>query len=666
MHPAMLQAFNVSEITSLVRQELRGADLKSMVCVCHQWWKAFGPYLWERVFIDADPDKDDRQVIFRNGLAARSLTLSIYDAQDTRGVIRYVAEKCRNVYRLHLKLFSPDLVVVKRPGLEDGEEAQKGFAMREESETGLLDELLNQLSFVSELTLSIAHEDLQAEVLWCVTSLPNLRTLTVYGGLQFMTTLARKNKRCNWALIAQVARGCSSLQSLTVGWDSPATVTPVPSKRIDGISHAPIPSLRSLNVCFSNADPSLLEQVYPYCPNLRELIFQSVKIADYALKQHIQVVAASCPRLTSFKFEADTYGAMQIHAHTLLDGPLLSISSLRLSLGRQDPEFIRNINLGSSTSFISVLHLADVTSYELLFKIMTSMAGLCRLTLSGYLSGDGARNRNGYSSVKTYYENDRYLTSRLSEFACKDTLMFLDVTHLVMSSLKFHALFFQRVQGLTQLKRLEISHRQLQDARLEETWTDDENPDHLTNASVCPNETIDPGMILDTRLEETQTDLDEDPDRLTRSSVYPDKVIDPRTIPRRLKQNLCVFGIAYVRTRDSDDGPEGGHVPHTGWGSPERLSDEVLEAGFHGQVTTLPDKTFILFPSVEFLYVFDCNPIRGYWEKEHYISEHMASALVRMMPELKVLAFDRALGEGLKRVKQTYPHVIFDCIRSQQ
>jgi hypothetical protein len=567
-------------------------------------------------------------------------------------VIRYVAEKCRNVYRLHLKLFSPNLVVVKRSGLEDGEEVQKGFAMREESETDLLDKLLSQLSFVSELTLSIAHEDLQAEVLWCVTSLPNLRKLTVYGGLQFKNTLARKNKRCNWALISQVARGCPSLESLTVGWDSPATATLVPGKQINGIFHAPIPSLRSLNVCFSETDPSLLERVYPYCPNLRELIFQSVKISDKTLKQHIQAVTASCPRLTSFKFKADTYGVTQSHVHTLLDGPLLNISSLELSLGRQDDEFIRDINLGSSTSFISVLHLDDVTSYELLFKVMTSMAGLCRLTLSGYLSGDALRHGNGYSSVSIYYENDRYLTSRLSEFACKDTLMFLDVTHLVMGSLKFHALFFQRVQGLTQLKRLEISHRQLQDARLEETWTDDEGPDHLTNSSVRP--------------EETQTDPDEDPDRLTRSSVYPDKVIDPRTIPRRLKENLAMFGIAYVRTKDIDDGPEGGYVPHTGWGSPERLSDEELEVGFNGQITTLPDKTFVLFPSLKFLYVFDCNPIRDYREKEHYISEHMASALVQMMPELKVLAFDRALGEGLKRVKQTYPHIMFDCIRSQQ
>ncbi|KAF9923426.1 hypothetical protein BGZ65_008890, partial [Modicella reniformis] len=554
----MSQALNVIEITSLIRQELRGSDLKSMVCVCHHWWKAFGPYLWEKVYIDTDPDKDDRQVIFRNGLAAQCLTLSIYDAQDTRGVVRYVADTCRNVHRLHLKLFSPDVVVVRKNKILDPQEQQqqqqqqeRDWATREETDTGLLDQLLSQLSLVSEVTISIAHEDIQPEVLWCITSLHNLRKLTVYGGLPVKKFLVRKNKRCNWGLITQVISQSPYLESLVVGWNCPPLPPPPePASAAGDNSHivlanthnnAPIPSLRSLNVCLSNVDGSRMDLIYPHCPNLRELGFQAVKISDAVLRQHIQAVTRSCPKLQSFKYQGDEYNKDHSFIQTFLDGPLLNLSSLSLCLGRQDQLFFKVVvERWITSNSLSVLRLDDISNYELLFKVITLMTGISRLKLAGLLRGrnGGSNDSYGYKSVQKYYDKEKYSDSRLPEFGSKDTLEFLDVTHLDFNSLKCHHLFFDRVQNLTRLKRLEISHRQVQDSRLEETWSDpDEDPNLLSRYATTTTTTT------------TTTTC-------SFGSMYPDKVIDPQTISKRQKLSLRMFGVAYVRTRDVDYCPE--------------------------------------------------------------------------------------------------------------
>ncbi|KAF9577589.1 hypothetical protein BGW38_007110, partial [Lunasporangiospora selenospora] len=86
------------------------------VLVCKAWWRLLAPYLWENIHIDYNPRystldhcHDENKVVFRNGLAARSLTLSIYHPTDIDGTIAFVAKSCKNVSRLHLKLFSPQL-----------------------------------------------------------------------------------------------------------------------------------------------------------------------------------------------------------------------------------------------------------------------------------------------------------------------------------------------------------------------------------------------------------------------------------------------------------------------------------------------------------------------------------------------------------------------------
>ncbi|KAF9184380.1 hypothetical protein BGZ49_004435 [Haplosporangium sp. Z 27] len=659
MHPAMYQALDVTEITVHIRKELRGADLKSMVLVNHLWWKTFGPYLWENIYIDANPEQDDHKIIFRNGLAARCLTLSLYDHLDSQGVASYVAEKCRNITQLHLKLFSPDLVIIDTKSKQaryQKDESQlrrkEYFALKEECATDLLDNLFKKFPYVSDLTISIGHEDIQPEVLWCLTTLPRLRKLTVNGGLRADKYIIRKNWRCNWHLLMRIARECPFIESLSVAWEShkdqalsdeetmdwmsnmfsetgESSETEMPKTGISIPAAEQIQSLQWLNISECELYNSLLDIAYASCPNLRGISFRAVKVTPIILKDHIKVLSSSCPRLRFFEFKDFTKNDQ--YSSVLLGGPLLNVSTLTLDVGGYDKCDFDKERLWKGVHSITTLTLCNIFSYELLFDIMSNMSGLTHLTLSGYFNGKSTYH--GYSTVQSYTDNDRSLGMRLPPFACQDTLQFLDVTKLDIGSLKCHKLFFDRVQALPQLKRLEINNRHVQDARIEETWTDH----------------------------------DEDPDLFSKDSFYPDKVIDPRDIINRRCQNLQYFHHAYAHTKDRTRGPEGQSTYYYYYRNvPSSIDgDETeYEALLTAVAAAIPDKIFCMFPSVEFLYIHDDEPIRDYWNQEHYISEHIAGALVEMMPKLKVLALDKALGVGLKRVKQTYPHIIFDLIQA--
>ncbi|KAF9993111.1 hypothetical protein BGZ79_002257 [Entomortierella chlamydospora] len=659
-HPAMYQALDVTEITVHIRQELRGLDLKSMVLVNRLWWKTFGPYLWENIYIDADPENDDRQVIFRNGLAVRCLTLSIYDPLDSRGVAGYVAEKCRNITQLHLKLFSPDLVIVDSKSKQercgnDPQKIKRSFALKEESKTDLLDSLFAKLPYVSELTISFAHEGLQPEVLWCLKKLHRLRKLVINGGLRAgKKCILRKNWKCNWPLLMRVARECQFLESLTVAWESRRALDLVSEEEVfaglgeifNDMTTPPkdettktrisipvseqVQSLRWLHISDCEIHCSLLDIVYASCPNLRGVGFKSVKVTPIVLEENIEVLTSSCPLLRSFEFYDPP---MSGDYKALLEGPLLNLSTLKVDIGIQTAQKFNGLgDLCRGVHSVTSLDLSNIYSYRYLMEIMVNMTGLTHLKLSGALFGEVARAQgdSGYGYVKSYFREDLSQELRLPAFACQDTLQSLDVTELELGSLKFHKLFFDRVQAMPQLRRLEISNRQVQDARIEETWTDP----------------------------------DEDPDLLNKDSFYPDKVIDPRLIVKRRQFNYRHFNLAYAHTKDRMRGPEGEEIHYRYFWAQHHNNGSDDDAALTAAVDAIPDKVFCLFPAVEFLYVYDDDFKRDYWNQEHYISEHIASALVRMMPKLKVMAYDKALGVGLRRVKQTYPHIIFDQIQT--
>ncbi|KAF9353768.1 hypothetical protein BGX26_008473 [Mortierella sp. AD094] len=462
-HSAMYQAFDVTEVTALIRQELRGFELKSMVLVSRQWWKAFGPYLWENIYIDANPEQDDRKVIFRNGLAARCLTLSIYDPADQRGVVKYVTEKCCNITQLHLKLFASGLVI-----------SNAGFI-----ETKLLDSLFDNLPNISDLTISIAHEDLQPEVLWCVTRMLRLKRLTINGGLRGSGYIMRKNWKCNWPLLVRIARECQNLETLSVAWESRTSeerimgATPPVAWALEAraaVDRYRVESLKWLNISDCEVHDSVLDVVYQMCPNLRGISFKSITTTPQALAKNIQKLTQCCPSLRSFEFNDLVSTNRNNYTSVLLDRPILGLGSLAAHLGtlnENNPDFDRISQQWHRVHItLTNLDLSGIDSYQLLFNIMAKISGLSRLTLSGYLTG---KRCDDYSVVETYYNNDKFMGHRLPKFACQDTLQTLDVTRLEFYSFKCHKLFFDRVQNMPQLKRLEVNHRHIQAARLKET-----------------------------------------------------------------------------------------------------------------------------------------------------------------------------------------------------
>ncbi|KAF9903933.1 hypothetical protein BX616_001480, partial [Lobosporangium transversale] len=636
-HTFMYQALNVSEITYIIRRELRGHDLKTMVLVNRLWWKAFGPYLWENIYIDANPEQDDRQIIFRNGLAAKRLTLSIYDPQDTRGTVSYVAERCQNVSELHLKLFSPSLVDVDAIVMLKGDgnpSLGKPFGLQHETRTTLLDSLLTKLPFITDLTISLADEKLKPEVLWCVTKISRLQRLTVNGGLPTKNYILRRNWSCSWDLLMQVARECPTLDSLSVAWESRRLIDTIPDIQdvvlenmremyfaIEGIQEMtdntptvtsiplPVPSLKRLDISCCETYDGLLDQILQSCSNLREVTFQSVKTIAGTLDNCIQTLTIFCSRLRAFSFEPATDDDSD-YSKVLLDGPLLNIPCLKLSLGRVSLDSIQSVGLRwDGAHSITVLDIS-INNYMFLFKLMTTMTGLEHLTLRGSLYGVSCES---HEDLLKYFENEKVPYLALPEFASQSTLKSLNLTQLEFGSLKCHQLFFDRVQRLPQLRQLELSHRQVQDARLEETWMD----------------LGDPQMSSDITQGRTG---------------YPYTIFSPATIKIRRRPNYNMYGVAYANTLDSGYGPE--NELRTMYYTPTWVADQQQQLQYDDVeriVNLIPDKTFRHFPAVEFLYIYDDSPTYNFIKEEHYLSEHMASALVQMMPKLKVMAFDRSL-----------------------
>lgn len=64
------------------------------------------------------------------------------------------------------------------------------LGIRSECKTNLLNSLLSELPHISELTLSIAHQDLRPELLWCVPNLTILRKLTIGGRVYCLLTIS--------------------------------------------------------------------------------------------------------------------------------------------------------------------------------------------------------------------------------------------------------------------------------------------------------------------------------------------------------------------------------------------------------------------------------------------------------------------------------------------
>ncbi|KAG9061607.1 hypothetical protein KI688_007186 [Linnemannia hyalina] len=679
----MSRALDMSEISYLIRQDLKGVHLKSAVLVCKLWWRLFAPYLWERVFIDADPDEKDREVLVRNGLAARSLTLSIYDPEDREGVVGYVVDRCRNVEALHLKLFSPELVAVDTEAMErrlwktwenygagvKNTDQERQFGIRSECKTDLLDSLLSKLPYLSELTLSIAHEDLRPEVLWCVPTLTRLRKLTIAGGLGVNGYIVHKNRLCDWDLILRTSRECKYLNSLSVSWESHKAQDANLDGHISKVSEmfesldaressatdqeAPLPpvpkneqfpSLRTLAVSFCEMHLSQMDFFYRSCPNLRAVEFKSVQASTYIMEKNLKSLALSCPNLLSFKLlDACKTGNRIDYSTSLLASPRTSLHSLTLSATANATATVFGNNPAADNDYthiyykddtkwtpppsVTFLNVRDIKHPTVLLDTIASTpAGLTHLIIDGYIPNDTYQlhylynfhpiQQSSYSLVERLYNLEKDPLLRLPTFACGGTLEYLDVSTLDVSECrKLFKILFWRVQELKGLRFLKIGREHVLAANLELTWSDDT----LVGGKGDDDGDDDDGQTGETA-KTAMTTANESEDENN-----------------------------YDNNNNNNDSIEG----------------EQEESG------ELPDdqdreKVFNWFPTVEHLYLVDTES-RRFHSQNPFLTLHQASALVRMMPRLKVMSFNREDAKaGLEGIIEACPKVSFNFMMRQK
>lgn len=662
-YSAMGRALDMPEIAYLIRQDLQGIHLKSAVLVCKLWWRLFAPYLWERVFIDADLTQQDREVLVRNGLAARSLTLSIYDPEDVKGVVAYVAERCRNVEALHLKLFSPRLVVVDTDAMktrlkeayeDDGvgdkqsndsdrdPDRKRQFGIRSECRTDLLDSLLSKLPYVSELTLSIAHEDLRPEVLWCVPTMTRLRKLTIGGGVLLTGYILHKNRLCDWDVILRTSRECKYLNSLSVSWESnnlqdanldghlgkisemfesleaqDSSMSAADQKKQPVVpKNEQFLSLRALSVSSCEINASQMDLFYRSCPNLRGVEFKSIRASSDIMERNLRCLALSCPNLLSFKL-LDAHGTNDRidYSTSLLTSPRTSLHSLTLSVTANiiatvfgnDPserDYTRNNKVDTKWTpppSVTTLNIRDIKHSTVLIDIITSApTGLTHLTIDGYIPDSSHIYRyytnvfsdDSYAITERLFKLEKDPLLRLPGFPCVETLSYLDVSSLDVAECKgLFSILFRRVQELKGLKFLKMARQHVLTAELEMTWS---------------NDTLDGG----------------------------------------------------------EDHLEGTPATTT---TPAEQGEELDNSNaFEEQAYEDNEKVFVWFPTVEHLYLVDTNFCR-YSARRPFLTTHQASALVRMMPRLKAMSFNRVdAKDGLEDIIEASPRISFNFITQQK
>ncbi|KAF9118132.1 hypothetical protein BGW39_001458 [Mortierella sp. 14UC] len=659
---AMARALNISEISFLIRQDLRGFHLKSAVLVCKLWWRQFAPYLWERVFIDTDPDQQDCEVLVRNGLAARSLTLSIYDPLDAKGVVAYVAERCRNVMALHLKLFTPELVIVDQrakdrrlkktwaldAGDKDGNNSNdsdqmRQFGIRSECKTDLLDSLLSKLPWVSELTLSIAHEDLRPEVLWCVPTLTKLRKLTVLGGLPSMDYILHKNRQCDWDLLLRVSRECKYLNSLAVSWEAHALnydsvnqhrfkmsemfesletpSAPELKKRPAVPLNEQSRSLRSLSISSCELHAFQMDFFYRSCPNLRAVEFKAVQATPIVMEKNLASLAQSCPNLLSFKhLNIHRKGERVNYSKTLLAAPTSNIHSITLSVAEHDSMSVfgndseEKDETWTLPASVTSLNIRDVRHASVILDAITTVPGLSQLTIDGYIT-DSRWTQSQFpepmASVLTRtYRNEKDPLFRLPTFASQESLSYLDISTLDIGSCRtLFKILFRWIQGLKKLKFLKMAREHVIAANLHLTWSDDT----LAGGDDQPRTSA------------------------ATTTAATTAAVTEELAPGEPDEN----GHSYNHNSSGED-----------WESMAETDDERI---------------FTWFPTVEHLYLVEMDTYARFNERKPFLTIHQASALVRMMPRLKAMSFNREDAKvGLEGVIEACPRVSFNFVLRQK
>ncbi|KAG0268831.1 hypothetical protein DFQ27_005618 [Actinomortierella ambigua] len=208
-------ALDVQDITKEIRLYLTGFDLKNLVLVNRQWWRAFAPFLWEKLFINQT--NEDQDIILRNGQVVQELTIAVHES-ETKQRIKWlfgtIAKACPNVSVLNLKLHSAlqfDASTFE-PLNTDDSIPQPLEALQ------FLHHLLSYFPGTTILHLQLAHPGLPAIVVLAATQLQYLHELGVYGGLKQRAYTLHKNRRCDWNALFWTMVKSPRLRTLRLSW----------------------------------------------------------------------------------------------------------------------------------------------------------------------------------------------------------------------------------------------------------------------------------------------------------------------------------------------------------------------------------------------------------------------------------------------------------------
>ncbi|KAF9580923.1 hypothetical protein BGW38_002239 [Lunasporangiospora selenospora] len=680
----LLRALGTTEIALLIRKDLHGRTLKNCVLVCKTWWRLFAPFLWENIYIDYNPHyfemdhyQEDNKVVFRNGLAARSLTLSIYHPTDIDGALADVANRCRNIERLHLKLFSSDLTTNMCPAQKS---TQQQDLCLEPANVGkdvpVLDMLLSKLPNVSDLTISLADYDLAPQIVWCATQLSSqLLSLSLRGGLRCPTYFMNKNSLCDWAVIMDVVRELPRLDSLSVHWKNTISI-PDESPRItsrsqtDGLQNF---SLKRLEIMYAQfGDETLLDAVFKACPNIHSVRLSSTKASTPSIIDNaINRLLSSCKSLKSLQYNGsdsthcsneifrENSDAWTFLSQLTLSSVTMTAANLQL-LGKNAPATLYKLDLSS------------IECVEKFSTILESFNNLSSLRLAGTLAKE-------FQYGHEYEKEARYFFfAKIPLFASGDTLEHLDFSELIIQSFVIHERVFDRIQQLPRLTHLDVNFNHLVMADLEVTWPylgDAEEVNAgaslpVLYGAVCPDQPYymrfpypfwtQPHTKIAKEKQYRERKIGKFVQEIRRGTRYGTKSEDDT-----------------ASEDDSENEASGGYSPHLVYDSDYELNVQPLDGDAktntnvfsscsfsvkdQAKKTNFFERKFRLFSNLTNLHVHNVSitKFNNYFIQYEFLSLHMLHAITGMAPKLERLSYQEDLRLHLNRARRAYRHIEF-------
>ncbi|KAG0331870.1 hypothetical protein BG004_001478 [Podila humilis] len=466
----MDRALHIVEVAVLIRQELKGCHLKTCVLVCRLWWKLFGPFLWESIFIDKpdeDEDEDenkdkdtDRHIIFRNGLAAKMLTLSIYDPLDRKGSATYGIKRCRNITKLHLKLYSKELVAA-------GADTTDKLTMRMTAivNTPLLDTLLANVQNVTDLTLTIADPDLQPQVISCASKLPKLRKLTLLGGPRMRTYNMKLNRLCDWNCITRTVLDIPTLETLDVSWECPSDdahrhsdVTFLQPSDVVAVRHHA--GLKRFHISHISIDNQTLAPLFSACPMLRQVTLTTVKPrSKNSVENTVCKMAKSCKNLQYFSLLEPSEA---VESYPIILQALSFVNNLVISSDYLQGRWLEDFDMLAHA--VTTLEIREINSFIVFKDILEKFPGVTCLTFTGTL------------------RNDAWDHSPLQPLRASNKLESLNITNMTIRCAEpGKEWLFDWIQNCERLKRLYLRFDHVEWALLHDTW---DCPDEFWNITT--------------------------------------------------------------------------------------------------------------------------------------------------------------------------------------